>query len=292
MSNDSRRSAFTPVNLRFDQAWVALLSDLVHLGQPVSPRGLQCYELRNVTFTSPMEFNILHHPIRDLNYRFMIAEWLWMSLGRSDVASLDRYNSIIKRFSDDGKEFAGAYGPRWLHQRRYILDTLTSDKESRQALCTLWVPNPRKSKDIPCTIMFQFMIRDNQLHMTAKMRSSDIWLGLPYDFFNFSQLGNEIAGEMGLKRGTLTMELTSSHIYEDNREKAIDVLKVSEETGAIRSPQRIGFTTPVMSTYLMEPQTTKPLGWKVTPQDEEYIMALSHNKEHALEVLRGLSTRP
>jgi thymidylate synthase len=245
-----------------------------------------------VTFTAPIEFNVLHHPVRDLNYRFMIAEWLWMSLGREDVDSLDRYNSIIKRFSDDGKTFAGAYGPRWIHQRRYVLDCLTNDPDSRQALATLWSPNPRTSKDIPCTIMFQFMIRDKKLHMTAKMRSSDIWLGLPYDFFNFSQLGNEVAGEMGLERGTLTMELTSSHIYEDNLEKGKLLLLSKESVTALRSPRRIGFTTPAMNTFLLQPTGGGSVGWKLTKQDEEYAMALSSNKEHALEVLRGLSTQP
>jgi hypothetical protein len=124
MSPALRKSAFTPIGLPFHSAWESLMYDLVYKGESVSPRGMPCYELRNVTFTSPMEHNILYHPVRNLNYRFMIAEWLWMSLGREDVESVGRYNSHIKKFSDNGETFNGAYGPRWLHQRQFVLNSL------------------------------------------------------------------------------------------------------------------------------------------------------------------------
>lgn len=37
-----------------------------------------------------------------------------------------------------------------------------------------------------CTIALQFIIRDNHIHTKVTMRSSDVWLGIPYDFFNFT----------------------------------------------------------------------------------------------------------
>jgi thymidylate synthase len=285
-------SLLEPVLMPFNKAWFTVLEQLCLHGQRVSPRGHLCQEIRNVSFRCPMADNILDSPERDLNYRFMIAEWLWISLGREDVASIARYNQNVARFSDNGKSFFGAYGPRWLHQRQYILKNLESDKDSRQAVAVIWQKNPPKSKDIPCTLTFQFLVRDSKLHMTVSMRSSDVWLGLPYDFFNFSQLGNEVAGELMLERGDLTMHLCSSHLYASNADAATEILSRDAVPGIITSPPRHGFTGPVMNRYLLDATSSVPLGWSVSDQDRQYAAALAHNKQHALEVLRALAPRP
>jgi thymidylate synthase len=52
--------------------------------------------------------------------------------------------------------------------------------------------------------------------MIATMRSSDAWLGFPYDLFNFSQLLNWVAGQIGVEVGWIQMDLGSSHLYQRN----------------------------------------------------------------------------
>src|SRR5690349_12870351 len=55
---------------------------------------------------------VLFDPLRDANPFFHFMEALWILAGRNDVAFLDRFNSQMKRYSDDGKVFHGAYGHR------------------------------------------------------------------------------------------------------------------------------------------------------------------------------------
>jgi thymidylate synthase len=69
-----------------------------------------------------------------------------------------------------------------------------ADECTRQAVISIWRPCPRPSKDIPCTLSLQFLLRDN-IHMdcVASMRSSDSYLGIPYDIFTFSMISWYIA---------------------------------------------------------------------------------------------------
>src|SRR5712691_3901798 len=96
------------------EAWLELLNRLARYDfRVVSPQGHSCRELLGVSLrVEDLRANILVHPRRNLNYRFMVAEWLWIALGRNDVATVARYNPEIAQFSDDGLTFTGAYGPR------------------------------------------------------------------------------------------------------------------------------------------------------------------------------------
>jgi thymidylate synthase len=217
-----------------------LLSHLSHRGQPVTARGFETREIINLTLrVESAQNNILVSSYRNPNYRFMVAEWLWIAFGLSTLAPLTRVNGNMAKFSDDGITLTGAYGPRIAHQTRYILQTLINDRYSRQAVLTIWTPNPNWSKDIPCTISMQFLIRNDKLHGTVTMRSSDAWLGVPYDFFTFSQLLNSFAGCLGVDVGSLTMNLGSSHLYKEHVDQAVTTyLGVSN---CVKSPVFSGF---------------------------------------------------
>ena len=226
----------------FTSAWFALLKNLFDNGLPVSPRGYETHELLGVQLrVKDMTKNILVHPVRGLGYRFMLAEWLWIAAGRGDVETVARYNKHIAQFSDNGTTFAGAYGTRILPQSEYLLEQLKKP-HSRQAVVSIWTPSPAPSKDIPCTLIWQLLARGGELHAIVTMRSSDIWLGLPYDAFNFSMLSMSVAGELGLTPGSLTFNLGSSHLYDRDREKAAAVLAAPELLSVVSSPQLPGLT--------------------------------------------------
>src|SRR3990167_3981462 len=135
-------------------AWTGLVARLVFEPQySVSPRGHRTHERLMESFTiEDLRANIIVSPARNLNYRFMVAEWLWIAFGRNDVNTITRYNAQLRQFSDDSVTLAGAYGPRIDTQTRYVLETLRRDPSSRQAVMTIWQSAPTPSKDIPCTI--------------------------------------------------------------------------------------------------------------------------------------------
>ena len=53
------------------------------------------------------------------------------------------------------------------------------------------------------------------------MRSNDLWLGFPYDVFQFTCLQVRMAMELGLDIGTYTHIAGSLHLYARDFEKAI-----------------------------------------------------------------------
>ena len=207
----------------FSSGWLRLLHEIIAYGDTVGPRGQGTLELTDVTFriAHPLH-NILVSQQRNLGYKFLVAEWLWIYFGHEDVETIVRYNKNIAQFSDDGKLFFGAYGPRVRSRWPYLKERLTKDRVTRQAVIII----PREeafrglTKDEPCTLSIQFLIRKQELHTIVTMRSSDVWLGLPYDFFNFSMLANTLAAEIGTGLGPITFHLGSSHLYDRNQAAA------------------------------------------------------------------------
>lgn len=210
-------------------AWKQLMAQLTDRGRQVAPRGRTTLEILHNSMVVDMQYPVLLEPARKLNYKFMAAEAYWILSGDDQLVNIEPYNKNIAQFSDDGVKFAGAYGPRYVDQRQYVVDTLKLDPDSRQATITIWQPKPAPSKDIPCTVALNFMIRDGLLHLHVFMRSSDAWLGVPYDVFNFTMMACDIAGRLndakGVKDkavvpGTLFLTMASSHLYLVNLSKA------------------------------------------------------------------------
>jgi len=196
------------------------------------PRGLKITEKLNNSWIIDMDDPIITLPERKLSYSFMFGEAAWMLEGRNDVESVSKYVDGVRRFSDDGETFYGAYGPKIITQTSYIIDTFLKDNDSRQAVINIWRENPRSSKDIPCTLSLQFILReasnDLWLHTIATMRSNDAWLGTPYDTFNFSAISFYIAchlNRVGIKckLGSLNIQAGSRHIYENDFKKLDDI---------------------------------------------------------------------
>lgn len=224
-----------------DKAWVKDLEYVLSYGNRVSPRGMPVYESIAYQSVISMVNPIILNNERKLGYRFMAAEAAWILSGDNRVDTIRPYSKDIAQFSDDGVTFFGAYGPKIYNQFPYIVNTLQKDIHSRQAVINIWREEPGPSKDIPCTLSLQFLLRDGVLHCVASMRSSDLWLGHPYDIVNFSavsfalllQLNKvfEHGGEDKIKLGYLFLTAGSKHIYERNREGVEEVLAAFHEEG-------------------------------------------------------------
>jgi thymidylate synthase len=214
----------------FPDVWRNHLYKLLNHGIISKPRGIVTKELIHSTISVDMNRPVLTVPARQLSYQFMAAEAYWILTGRKDVASIAPFNKRISDFSDNGFDFFGAYGPKIIDQMDYVVNTLAKDNNTRQACLTIWRENPPASKDIPCTVAITFNIRGNLMHTSVFMRSSDIWLGIPYDVFTFSMLTNLICAHLNerdikmpgcyVRPGVLNLTAASSHLYESDFENA------------------------------------------------------------------------
>lgn len=207
------------------EAWVHLLRTVMQSGKKSFPRSLEILEILNSSVAVDMQHPIVMTIARKLNYKFMAAEAWWILSGQNDVQSIGKYCKAITKFSDDGETFFGAYGPKIEAQLEYVTDKLSIDHDSRQAVINIWRENPGETKDVPCTLSVQWILRDGELHCIDNMRSNDIWLGFPYDVFNFSMLSWYILEKLReripqpLRLGALYLNAGSHHIYSSDLKK-------------------------------------------------------------------------
>lgn len=238
--------------LSANNAWLRALNRVLYCGDIVTPRGKLTRELQHRHTHIAMTHPVVTIPLRAMNYQFMAAEAYWILNGDNSVAGIAPYNKHISQFSDNGETFFGAYGPHVVKQLPYVVQTLLRDRDSRQAGMTLWHQNPPATKDVPCTISIFVAIRKTFLHMHVFMRSSDVWLGLPYDVFNFSMLGYLVCGlyneevrqnrDTVISPGTLYLTAASQHLYETHFDQAEIICR--------------------NSTLILEPRSAPPHLWQ------------------------------
>jgi thymidylate synthase len=224
----------------------------------VGPRGMSTREITDVYYRlENVDKCATWLPGRNLNYSFMVAEWVWIWAGRDDVEMIKYYNKNIEEFADvdEGKRFFGAYGPRWRGQIGGVIHRLRRDTDSRQGVLVLWrqqynrerhvTPNApyMDTRDVPCTLVMQYRVRQGKLECSVCMRSSDTWLGLPYDIFNFAMLQRSLAAELEISTGHLGIFIGSSHLYERNLEQAKKLLERWDDPQA-GIPDQFALTMP------------------------------------------------
>lgn len=201
-------------------AWRDLLHRILTQGEIVQPRGKVTREVLGFSTSFAMSYPVVTLAQRKLGYRFLLAEAAWILSGDNRVETIAPYARDIVQFSDDGILFFGAYGPRIRSQLPHVLKSLVKDRDTRQAVLTIWRESPPDTRDVPCSVSVQWFIRNNRLHCIFTMRSSDAWLGAPYDWFNFTMLSVYVARlytektGQELELGNLHFFAGSSHLYE------------------------------------------------------------------------------
>lgn len=208
-----------------NESYRKLLCSVLEQSPGPSPRGLPTREILGLVTEVDMNYPIVTIPSRELDYQFMAAEAAWVLSGDRALSHPSLKKNLLK-YSDDGRTMRGAYGPPFLQQVEYVFRTLR-ETDTRQAVMTLWERSPRESKDIPCTIALQWLIRDGKVNCNVFMRSSDAWLGWPYDVFTFTMMTLFVRSHLGLYSlgtlqplGTLRIFAGSQHLYEERGQKA------------------------------------------------------------------------
>ena len=173
--------------------------------------------------------NVMTNCIRKLSMRYAIGEMLWYMSGNPSLKAIQHYTKAWDRMSDDGETVNSNYGyiikdVFGFDQYEYCKQLLIKDKNSRQAVIHIKTPIDtieKPTKDLNCTVCLQFIIREDKLYCTTYMRSNDLWLGFPYDVFQFTCLQVRMAMELDLEIGSYTHIAGSLHLYERDFEKAI-----------------------------------------------------------------------
>lgn len=224
---------FQPTARTAEQAWRARLLDVLECGYEVAPRGLPTLErLHPPPMVFSLERPVVVCPERKLNRQFMVTEPLLALSGDNRVSSLAPYIKGMRKYSDDGETFRGAYGPMIVDQLPWCVDQLLADRDTRQSVLTIWRPRPGPSKDVPCCVSMGFNIRNGYFNALVHMRASDVWLGCPYDLFTFSMIAwrallwynsREDPALPLVVPGQLAFMATNSQVYLEHLEEATRV---------------------------------------------------------------------
>lgn len=203
-----------------DTAWLYWYERLTGQKSEMSSRdGDMVGEILNaVTIISNPTKNIMRNRIRKLPMKYAIGEMLWYMSGNKNLSEIQKYTQAWDRMSDDGETVNSNYG--WcirykygFDQWEYVRELLKKSPETRQAVIHIKTADNAESKDVNCTVCLQFFIRDGKLHATTYMRSNDIWMGFPYDVFQFTCMQILMSMELGVEIGTYTHVAGSLHLY-------------------------------------------------------------------------------
>lgn len=203
--------------------WQSVINNcLIEYDIVSKPRGMEVREVLAGTYAVKMPA-FIDLQARKVNVPFMFAEAAWILSGSNRLSDITPYMKGYGKYSDDGTFMRGAYGPKVVDQLGYVVDAIHKDNDTRQAVINIWRERPGTSKDIPCTLSLQFLLRDGVLSTVATMRSQDVILGFTYDVFTFSMVTKAVqlllnARGIESRLGTLFLTAGSLHLYERHYE--------------------------------------------------------------------------
>jgi thymidylate synthase len=135
--------------------------------------------------------------------------------------------------SNDKHGFVYTYGNRLrahfdgIDQIQVAIDRLKNCKESRRSISVTWDPTiDTRTDEVPCMILVDFKIRNEELHTTALWRSHDIYGAWFPNAVGLTYLTKYAADQLGIEVGTVTIHSISAHIYGVNFDDAKHTLNM------------------------------------------------------------------
>ncbi len=125
------------------------------------------------------------------------------------------------------KKLGPIYGHQWRGKRLLngnktdqisnVIKSIKSNPDSRRHIVSAW--DVREIEDMalpPCHYSFQFYVNDGKLSCMFNMRSTDLFLGLPYNIASYALLTMMIAQVTDLEVGELIYSGGDAHIYSNH----------------------------------------------------------------------------
>lgn len=160
-----------------------------------------------------------------LHLRSIIYELLWFLNGDTNVKYLkDNGVSIWDEWADENGNLGPVYGYQWrnwpardgktIDQITKVIEQIKTKPDSRRHIVTAWNPADVDQMALPpCHAMFQFYVADGKLSCMLLQRSTDYFLGLPFNIASYALLTHMVAQQCGLQVGEFVWTGGDVHIY-------------------------------------------------------------------------------
>ena len=164
-------------------------------------------------------------------WKLVVFELLWFLQGNSNATWLqERGVRIWDEWADQDGELGPIYGVQWrswpapngerIDQIQQVIDTLKRDPNSRRIIVSAWnVADIPKMALAPCHAMFQFYVADGKLSCMLIQRSSDMFLGVPFNIASYALLTHMIAQQVDMEVGEFIWASGDTHVYSNHQDQ-------------------------------------------------------------------------
>lgn len=237
------------------QAYLDLLRDIRTNGIDKGDRtgtGTRSVFGRQLRFDLTAGFPIL--TTKKVHFKSVVNELIWFLSGDTNTQWLRENGvSIWDEWATEAGELGPVYGAQWrrwptrdgeaIDQIAYVLDCLKNRPDSRRILFHGWnveylpdeTQSPQENVDAgrmalpPCHLLYQFYVADGALSALLFIRSSDTFLGLPFNIASVALLTHMLAQQSGLRVGEIVITLGDAHIYSNHKEQVARQLERTPE---------------------------------------------------------------
>lgn len=139
-----------------------------------------------------------------------------------------------------------AYGYRWRthfgrDQIGLSIEALRKDPSDRRVYVSAWDPaedglGASGQRNVPCPVGFTLSVQAGHLCSSMVLRSSDVFVGLPYDVMGHALLMDAIAQELRIRPGIMQVTLAHPHLYEHHWDMTVEALRQEPVLPALQLP--------------------------------------------------------
>ena len=167
-----------------------------------------------------------------LHLKSIIHELLWFIQGDTNVRYLRENGvSIWDEWADENGELGPVYGHQWrawqgadgktIDQIQNVISQIKQNPNSRRLLVSAWNPSDIDKMALPpCHVLFQFYVANGKLSCQLYQRSTDVFLGLPFNIASYALLTMMVASVCELEPGDFIHTSGDIHLYTNHLEQA------------------------------------------------------------------------
>jgi len=205
---------------------------------------------------------------KKLHLKSIINELIWFLSGDTNTRWLKENGvSIWDEWATPEGDLGPLYGAQWtawptrdggsINQIDYVVDCLRNNPDSRRILFHGWNVEYLPDEGIspqdnvqagrmalpPCHLLYQFYVAGGRLSAQLYIRSSDSFLGLPYNTASLAALTMMLAQQCDLEPGEIIITTGDSHLYSNHMDQVREQLsrepRPLPRLNILRRPQSI-----------------------------------------------------
>ncbi|MNO76572.1 Thymidylate synthase [compost metagenome] len=237
------------------RSYLALLDDVMANGVDRGDRtgtGTRSVFGRQLRFDLQEGFPML--TTKRIHVKSFVIELLWFISGNTNTKFLtDNGVTIWDEWSDENGDLGPIYGKQWrrwmspakigdwegiieVDQLVEVIEAIKESPESRRLLVSAWNPGEMDSMKLPpCHFSYQFYVEGGKLSCMFNMRSTDVFLGLPFNIASYALLTHMVAQQCDLEVGELIWSGGDVHIYHNH----FDQVNIQRERKPYQPPQLV-----------------------------------------------------